>query len=81
MECSLTTDFQQSTAIGIAKKIGNLHIVITQREQGQNFAQKLFTFFLNHIAKVFAPSDTVTKENPRKSPRQPPNSASREVKG
>ena len=26
MDCSSITDFQQSTAIGIAKKFGNLHI-------------------------------------------------------
>ena len=43
--------------------------------------QILLMFFFNQIARLLTPSEMVTKENPRKSPRQPPNSASREVKG
>ena len=43
--------------------------------------QKSLTFFFIQIARVFIPSEMVTKENPRKRPRQPPNSANKEVKG
>ena len=38
-------------------------------------------FFFSQIARLFIPSEIVTKENLRKRPREPPNSASKEVKG
>ena len=44
-------------------------------------AQKSFIFLFNHFARLFVPSEMVTKENPRKRPSEPPNSASKEVKG
>ena len=43
--------------------------------------QKRLIFFFNHFAILFIPSEMVTKENPRKSPSEPPNSANKEVKG
>ena len=43
--------------------------------------QKKLMLLLNHRARLLNPSEIVTKENPRKSPRQPPNSANKEVNG
>ena len=43
--------------------------------------QKKLTFLLNQIARLLNPSEIVTKENPKKRPRDPPNSANKEVKG
>ena len=47
----------------------------------QDHTQKRLMFFLRAAAILLIPSEMVTKEKPRKSPRQPPNSASKEVKG
>jgi len=43
--------------------------------------QNSLIFFFSQTARPSSPSDMVMKEKPRKSPRQPPNSANKEVKG